>query len=319
MPLGWSHATFTDLHVAQERRSGARRRAHRRRLCPARHLPGRQAPLRFRRDRGRPADADAGAACRRVVQLQPRRHIVVAAGRDRRPQPNRCCSARASATARSRSSTRRRSNRILPNSRSSTSRSMRRCSQTRARSPASTARWSAGARKARRFERWPLSVRSVIDYTRGFAMHRFRAPELPLRGLLNFLVHAPIARFDDGVMRNVDVRAYALDIVRRHAVRVPARRRRHARRRADHARPVGPAGARSARCRRPVRRRRDGARSARRRRRHSDPDARRNVRLQRRALPPRDRGRSATRAIAQRSSPFCTTSRCADRCTSKRS
>jgi len=60
--------------------------------------------------------------------------------------------------------------------------------------------------------RWPLRVRSVIDYTRGFALHRFRAPELPLRGLLNFLVHARIARFDDGVMRNVDVRAYALGI-----------------------------------------------------------------------------------------------------------
>ncbi|HEY5348677.1 MAG TPA: hypothetical protein VIJ64_03060, partial [Candidatus Lustribacter sp.] len=61
-------------------------------------------------------------------------------------------------------------------------------------------------------QRWPLSVRSTIDYAHGYAMHRFRAPELPLRGLLNFLVHARIARFDDGVMRNVDVRAYALGI-----------------------------------------------------------------------------------------------------------
>ena len=60
--------------------------------------------------------------------------------------------------------------------------------------------------------RWPLSVHSMIDYTRGFAMHRFRAGALPLRGMLNFLVHAKIARFDDGVMRNVDVRAYALNI-----------------------------------------------------------------------------------------------------------
>ena len=60
--------------------------------------------------------------------------------------------------------------------------------------------------------RWPLSVRSVIDYQRGFAMHRFRAPQLPLRGMLNFLVHAKIAHFDDGVMRDVDVRAYALGI-----------------------------------------------------------------------------------------------------------
>jgi hypothetical protein len=60
--------------------------------------------------------------------------------------------------------------------------------------------------------RWPLSIRSVIDYPRGFAMHRFRAAQLPLRGMLSFLVHAKIARFDDGVMRDVDVKAYALDI-----------------------------------------------------------------------------------------------------------
>ena len=52
----------------------------------------------------------------------------------------------------------------------------------------------------------------MIDYPRGFALHRFRAPQLPLRGMLNFLVHAKIARFDDGVMRDVDVKAYAIDI-----------------------------------------------------------------------------------------------------------
>jgi hypothetical protein len=62
-------------------------------------------------------------------------------------------------------------------------------------------------------ERWPLSVRSAVDETRGFAIHHVRAAALPLRGLVNFLVHAPIARFDDGVVRGVDVRAYALDIV----------------------------------------------------------------------------------------------------------
>lgn len=70
-----------------------------------------------------------------------------------------------------------------------------------------------GRRNARSpIRRWPLSLRSVIDYTRGFAMHRFRAPQLPLRGLLNFLVHDKIARFDDGVMDGLDVRAYALNI-----------------------------------------------------------------------------------------------------------
>lgn len=61
-------------------------------------------------------------------------------------------------------------------------------------------------------ERWPIDVRAAIDERRGFASVRARATALPIRGLANFLVHAPLARFDDGVVRDLDVRAYALDL-----------------------------------------------------------------------------------------------------------
>ena len=103
---------------------------------------------------------------------------------------------------------------------------MRRCNRTRAPSARFDGVLVGRRSQTAPIERWPLSDRSVIDYPRGFAMHRFRAAALPLRGLLNFLVHAKIARFDDGVLRNVDVRAYALNIDGRDAVRLPARRRR---------------------------------------------------------------------------------------------
>lgn len=67
-------------------------------------------------------------------------------------------------------------------------------------------------RQAARVEGWPLRIRSAIDYPRGFAIHRITAAALPLRGALGFFLHTPVARFDDGVVRNVNVFAYALDI-----------------------------------------------------------------------------------------------------------
>jgi hypothetical protein len=60
--------------------------------------------------------------------------------------------------------------------------------------------------------RWPIHERSIVDYGRGFAIHRVRAGGIPLRGLLNFVIHAPVARFDDGVLRDVNAFAYAVDI-----------------------------------------------------------------------------------------------------------
>ncbi len=53
MSLGWSHATFTDVHVRKNGDPVLDAGPHRRRLRAARHLPGRQAPLRLRRPRGR--------------------------------------------------------------------------------------------------------------------------------------------------------------------------------------------------------------------------------------------------------------------------
>jgi hypothetical protein len=58
--------------------------------------------------------------------------------------------------------------------------------------------------------RYPLSVRSIIDVQRGFALHAVTAHELPLRGVLGFLVHSKAVRFDDGELTGVDARVYAL-------------------------------------------------------------------------------------------------------------
>jgi hypothetical protein len=68
------------------------------------------------------------------------------------------------------------------------------------------------ARQAGPLARWPIAARATIDEPRGYALARVRAAALPIRGLANFLVHAPIARFDDGFVRDLDVRAYALDL-----------------------------------------------------------------------------------------------------------
>ncbi len=57
---------------------------------------------------------------------------------------------------------------------------------------------------------YQLAVRSVIDTPRGIALNRVTAHELPLRGLLNFLVHTPAVQFADGLLDDVDVEAYAL-------------------------------------------------------------------------------------------------------------
>ncbi|HEY4439239.1 MAG TPA: translocation/assembly module TamB domain-containing protein [Candidatus Elarobacter sp.] len=59
-------------------------------------------------------------------------------------------------------------------------------------------------------ERFPLSARSLIDVTRGFALTRVRARELPLRGVLGFIVHSRAVRFDDGVIDGVSASYYAV-------------------------------------------------------------------------------------------------------------
>ncbi|HEX3467081.1 MAG TPA: translocation/assembly module TamB domain-containing protein [Candidatus Elarobacter sp.] len=58
--------------------------------------------------------------------------------------------------------------------------------------------------------RYPLAVHSIIDVPRGIALNTVTANELPLRGVLGFLVHSKTLRFDDGLLRDVDARVYAL-------------------------------------------------------------------------------------------------------------
>ncbi len=59
-------------------------------------------------------------------------------------------------------------------------------------------------------QRYPLAVRSLIDASRGYALTRLRAHELPLRGALGFVVHSKAVRFDDGVIDDVAVSYYGL-------------------------------------------------------------------------------------------------------------
>jgi len=58
--------------------------------------------------------------------------------------------------------------------------------------------------------RYPFAIRSVIDQTRGFAINRIRARSLPLRGLVDFFVHTPSFRVDDGLIGDLDAQAYAI-------------------------------------------------------------------------------------------------------------
>ena len=58
--------------------------------------------------------------------------------------------------------------------------------------------------------RYPLTERTIIDVQRGIALNTIAAPALPLRGALGFFVHSKSFRFDDGVLQNVSIRAFAL-------------------------------------------------------------------------------------------------------------
>ena len=58
--------------------------------------------------------------------------------------------------------------------------------------------------------RYPLSARTVIDVQRGIGLNRIAARELPLRGVLGFIIHSPAIRFDDGVIDRLDVQYFAI-------------------------------------------------------------------------------------------------------------
>jgi hypothetical protein len=59
---------------------------------------------------------------------------------------------------------------------------------------------------------YPIAVRSLTDVPRGFSSTRVTAARVPLRGILNFLIHAPVARFDDGTVDHVNILAYDLGL-----------------------------------------------------------------------------------------------------------
>lgn len=59
---------------------------------------------------------------------------------------------------------------------------------------------------------YPLTLRTTIDYTKGYATHRIRAQAVPLRGLLSFAIHTDAVRFAGGIATGLDVRLYALGI-----------------------------------------------------------------------------------------------------------
>lgn len=82
-------------------------------------------------------------------------------------------------------------------------------SRTRARVDAV---YLARERASAPLRRYPLELRTTIDYTKGYAAHRLRAASVPVRGLLSFVIHAEAVRFEAGIADDLDVRLYALGI-----------------------------------------------------------------------------------------------------------
>lgn len=65
--------------------------------------------------------------------------------------------------------------------------------------------WSGG-------RAYPVRARAVIDQIRGFAMHRISVPDIPIRGLGNFLIDSGVALLQRGDLRDLDLRLYAIDL-----------------------------------------------------------------------------------------------------------
>ena len=68
---------------------------------------------------------------------------------------------------------------------------------------------------SRRVFLFRAGFRKAVDFDtaalqRGIALNTITAHELPLRGVLGFLVHSKSIRFDDGVLTGIDARVYAL-------------------------------------------------------------------------------------------------------------
>jgi hypothetical protein len=65
---------------------------------------------------------------------------------------------------------------------------------------------------------WPIALGGVVDFPRGAADLRLDAARLPVRGALGFLQHSSAVRVDDGLLHDVGIRAYALDIAPERAM-----------------------------------------------------------------------------------------------------
>lgn len=59
---------------------------------------------------------------------------------------------------------------------------------------------------------YPIHARAVIDEARGYALHRITSPDIPIRGLGNFLINSGVALIRRGDLRDLDFRLYALDV-----------------------------------------------------------------------------------------------------------
>jgi hypothetical protein len=59
---------------------------------------------------------------------------------------------------------------------------------------------------------WPLTFGGTIDVPRGAALGHVDAPGLPIRGAIAYLQHSPAVRVDDGLLRDVAIHVYSLDI-----------------------------------------------------------------------------------------------------------
>jgi hypothetical protein len=68
------------------------------------------------------------------------------------------------------------------------------------------AQLASGARRS------PVRVRGFIDFERGLALHRLTSSNVALPALLNFAIDSPVMHVRTGEARELDVRAYALDI-----------------------------------------------------------------------------------------------------------
>jgi hypothetical protein len=60
--------------------------------------------------------------------------------------------------------------------------------------------------------RWPFRLGALVDNSRGVAIVRFEAPVLPVRGPIAYVQHSAAVRIDDGVLRQVAIHVFALDV-----------------------------------------------------------------------------------------------------------